>query len=443
MPERPSESDTIERQYSDSERNHAVAKQLFPGGVSHNVRFTEPHPIYMDAADGAEIVDVDGNTYVDFWNNHHASILGHTHPDVVEAVKTQAEDGLHYGMPNERCLELGRLIPEFVPSAERIRFCGSGTEATMYAVRLARAFTGRKQVLKVEGQWHGGNTDLAIGVHPPFDSPTTRGLPPNVEASVSTFRLNDIDSVSALLDAHRGDVAAVILDPRKAGIEPDSEFLQFLAEMRDEREFCLIFDEVVTGFRVSPGSYQARCGVTPDLTTLGKCLGGGLPVGALVGRADLFENARPDIDVPADDRVIAGGGTFSENPMTLVAGVKTLEFIQEHGVYGHTEGLGERLRDGLETVFEELDVTGRTLGFSSLFLPAFGIDAEVTSQTDVYEKADLDVLERYHWGLIDRGYFFLPGAMGNITYQHTEDHIDGLLRASRDVLEGLLQDGVL
>jgi len=173
----------------------------------------------------------------------------------------------------------------------------------------------------------GGNTDLAIGVHPPFDAPTTNGLPQNLEESISTFQLNDIEALTSLLDTHRGDIAAVILDPRKAGVEPNADFLEYLAEMRDEREFCLVFDEVVTGFRVSPGSYQARCGVTPDLTTLGKCLGGGLPVGALVGRADLFENARPDIDIQVEDRVIAGGGTFSENPMTLVAGLETLKFI--------------------------------------------------------------------------------------------------------------------
>jgi len=155
MVERRTDNSTPHR-YSRSAENHAAAKEILPGGVSHNVRYSEPFPLYMDTADGAHIVDVDENRYVDFWNNHHASLLGHAHPAVVEAVQAQAADGLHYGTVNEPCLELARLIPEFVPSAERVRFCCSGTEATMYAVRLARAFTDRDHIIKVEGQWHGG-----------------------------------------------------------------------------------------------------------------------------------------------------------------------------------------------------------------------------------------------------------------------------------------------
>ena len=420
---------------------HEEACSLFPGGVSHNVRYVEPHPIYFDRTDGARFRDVDGNEYVDFWMNHHIGILGHAYPDVVEAVQEQVPKDVHYGAPNEAGIKLARKVKEFVPSMERMRFCTSGTEATMYAVRLARAHTGRSHVLKVTGGWHGANTDLAHAVYTPFDEPTTTGLPPGPADYVHDFRLNDYDAVDALLSDYAGEVAAVILDPRKGGTPPDDEFLQYLKEESEEHGFQLIFDEVVTGFRVSPGSYQARVDVTPDITTLGKCLGGGLPVGALAGRAELFEPTRPDTSVDPSTRVLAGGGTFSMNPMTSVAGLATLEVLENEPVYEHTEGLAARLRDGLDDVFSDAGVDCQMLGFSSLVLPGLNPERSIESPDDTKEATDTDALAEFHWRLIDRGYYFLPGHMGNVSYQHTKEHIDGVIEAAVDVVPELKGEG--
>ncbi len=261
------------QQRTRSESYHDEALSVFPGGVSHNVRAADPYPTYIERAAGPYVYDVDGNEYVDFWNNHGASLLGHAPPRVISAVKDQADDGLHYGAMNEPTLELGKKILEYMPSGERVRFCASGTEATMYAVRLARAATGNDHVLKVEGGWHGGNTDLSVGVNPPFDAPTSHGLPPGAAEYCHTFEENNQDAVLQLVEQYRGDIAGVIVDPRQGGTEPTVEFLEFLSDLAEDEGFLFIFDEVVTGFRVAPGSYQERVGITPDLTTMGKIVG--------------------------------------------------------------------------------------------------------------------------------------------------------------------------
>ncbi len=422
---------------------HRQATAYFPGGVSHTVRYEPPHPLYVDRASGAFIWDADGNKYVDFWNNHNASLLGHSHPAVVEAVQKQTENGLHYGTPSEPMIELGQRIQETIPSAERLRFCASGTEAVMYCVRLARAATGRNHVLKIEGAWHGGSTDLSVGVNPPFDERTTAGLPPGIEEYVHTFPLNDVDAVAATLDAYESDVAAVIIDTRWTGFFPDEEFLAFLDTMRERHGYLLIFDEVLTGYRLTEGSYQARVGITPDLTALGKVLGGGLPIGALAGRAELFEAARPDIEVEPGKRVIAGGGTFSANPMTLTAALTTLDVIEREPVLEHTELLARRLRDGLTALFSDEQIDAAVLGIGSLFELAFNPETPLTSPAVLKSSTDGTALREYHNRLIDHGFYVLPGHIGNISYQMTDEHVDGVLTASRSIVREMVAEGLL
>lgn len=421
---------------------HRDAQDVFPGGISHNLRDIDPHPIYVEGADGATIRDVDGNEYVDFWQNHITSVLGHAHPEVVAAVQQQAENGLHWGAVNEKALELGRRVQEYVPSAERVRFCASGTEATMYAVRLARAHTERSHVLKVEGGWHGGNTDLSKAIHAPFDEPATVGLPPGAAEHVHAFPLNDRDAVDRYLDEY--DVAAVVVEPMLlAGgcVAADASFLEYLRDVTNDRGCVLIFDEVVTGFRFSPGSYQARVGVTPDLTTLGKFLGGGLPVGALAGRAALFERTRPDYD--GGRPVLAGGGTFSMNPMTATAGLASLDVLESEPVHDYTESQGERVRDGLRAAFEDAGVDGTVLGESSLFMPHFDPDGPLTSVADVELGTDREALEQFQKRLFGHGYYFLPGHTGAVSYQTDEEQLDAFLADAEAVARELRREEVL
>jgi len=428
---------------SGSRRLHEEATSVFPGGVSHNVRYHDPHPLYVESSSGATITDVDGNEYVDYWMNHQSSVLGHAYPAVVEAVQRQAEDGLHYGTPNERGLEFGRRILDLFPAAERLRFASSGTEATMYAVRIARAHNESDHILKAQGGWHGGSSDLAKAVHSPFDQPTSAGLPPGVEDHVHGFPINDKAAALDLFD--RYDVGGVIVEPMLlagGGVQCEEEFLEFLREETRERDATLIFDEVVTGVRVSPGSYQARIGIEPDLTTFGKVVGGGLPIGGLAGRSDLFKATKP-VGVPADESVLAGGGTFTMNPMTATAGLQTFEVIDSEPVYEYTESRAETVRSGLEDAFAEVGVEGTVLGTSSLFCPHFQPTDPLTDVEAVEQSTNREALFEFQDRLIDHGHYHLPGHMGSISYQTTDAQIDDLLTASREVLRDLQSEGVL
>jgi glutamate-1-semialdehyde 2,1-aminomutase len=427
-----------------SRQLHDGALEVFPGGVSHNIRHAEPHPLYVTEAEGSRIRDADGNEYVDFWMNHITSVLGHAHPEVVAAVRDQAEQGLHYGAVNEKALELGRRVTEYVPSAERVRFCSSGTEATMYAVRLARAATGGTRLLKAEGGWHGGNTDLSASIHTPFDEPETVGLPPGAAEHVHSFPINDREAVEALLSEHGEEVAAIIVEPMLlagGGVECEPDFLEYLRDATEDNGALLIFDEVVTGFRVSPGSYQARVGVTPDLTTMGKFLGGGLPVGALGGQAALFEHSRPDVET--DRPVLAGGGTFSMNPMTATAGLASLGIVESEPVYEYTESQAGRVRSELAGVFEELGIETTTLGTGSLFLTHFQPEGPLETVGDVETATNREALHEFHRRLLAHGYYFLPGHMGAVSYQTTEEELDGLIDASRSVAAEMQSEGML
>lgn len=442
-----SETDPSEgHKLSESAALHDRALDVFPGGVSHNIRYFSPHPLYIERAEGPYIWDADGNAYLDYWMNHMASVLGHSHPAVVDAVREQLEDGLHYGAVNEKALELGEKVQEYVPSAERLRFCSSGTEATMYAVRLARAYTDCPIVLKAQGGWHGGNSELSNAIHAPFDVPSTDGRPPGADDSLRTYPVNDRATVERLLDEHAGDVAAIIIEPwmlAGGGLSVDESFLRFLRAESNRRDIVLIFDEVVTGFRFSPGSYQKRVGITPDLTTLGKFLGGGLPVGGLAGRAELFEAARPDIDVPPGKSVIAGGGTFSMNPMTATAGLASLAVVESEPVYEYTESQAQRVRDRLTDLFDDLGIEGVVLGESSMFLTHFDPETTLNTVETVETRTNRQALATYHRRLFEHGHYFLPTHVGSVSYQTTEQHLDGLVEASRVVLSEMRDEGLV
>ncbi len=406
------------------------AKRVFAGGVNHNARFYEPYPISVSRARGQHIWDEDGNRYTDYWMGHMALILGHSPKVVVDALRSQLPNGTHYGLGSRLSVELGEEIQKTVPCAEKLRFCNTGAEATMYLVRLARAFTGRRVIIKMAGGWHGYNTELNKGVHKPFDRAESAGIPEEEQAYVKNVRFNDLESAEAEVRRSRGDVAAIFLEPvLGAGgcIPADKDYLKGLRELADKEGVLLAFDEIITGFRVSLGGAQELYGVTPDLATFGKIAGGGLPLGLVCGRNEILSLADP---TRKEKFVSIGGGTFSENPLTMVAGLATVRYLREHAgtVYPKLGRMGEEVRAGIDREFAGSGVEAHTTGLGSLFLTHFGADpsnAEEAAREDKKTKHD------YALRLMASGIFLLPGHPGGVSTNHTSEDIDYLIAQSR------------
>jgi glutamate-1-semialdehyde 2,1-aminomutase len=304
------------------------AASIFPAGITHDSRHSAPYPIYVDHAQGARKWTIEGVELIDYWMGHGALLLGHNNPAVVEAVQAQLARGTHYGASHQLEAAWGELVIRLIPSAERVRFTSSGTEATLMALRLARAATGRSKVIKFQGHFHGWHDYLAVGITPPFDAPNSAGIPAEVLSTVLLAPPNSLRAVRDLLDAH-DDVAAVILEPGGGSnglIAPDLEFLHGLRALTAKRGVVLIFDEVITGFRYARGGAQERYGITPDLTTLAKILAGGLPGGAVAGKAailDYLDYHDGDAQWNRHGRV-AQQGTFNGNPLSAAAGIACL-----------------------------------------------------------------------------------------------------------------------
>src|SRR6266508_4380425 len=307
------------------------ARRVFPDAVTHDNRRMQPFPLYVERADGAYKWDVDGHRYIDYWMGHGALLLGHNPPAVRDAVAQQAMRGTHYGACHAREVEWGEWVCRLVPSAQRVRFTGTGTEATHMAVRLARAFAGKRHVVKFAGHFHGWHEGLEIGVRAPYEAEPEAGQLREVVDLVSVLPPNDVTAVRERLA--KGDVAAVIVEPTGAhfgALPSPPSFIHALREETRRAGAILIFDEVVTGFRVAPGGAQQMLGVTPDLTTMAKILAGGLPGGAVAGREDIlaYIATKPD---PAENRrsKIAHAGTFNANPLSAAAGVAMLSTIAD------------------------------------------------------------------------------------------------------------------
>ena len=349
------------------------ARQVIPGGVTHDSRHMKPFAVYMDRAQGSRKWDVDGHEYVDYWMGHGALFLGHCHPAVVQAIQAQAARGTHLGASHELEVRWAELIGKLVPSAEMVRFTMSGTEATHLALRLARAFTGRTRVVKFQGHFHGWHDGVVPGVAPPYDVPYSAGVPAAVMDQVLLCPPNDIKAVDGLLQ--RGDVAAVILEPAGGGsgtIPTIPGYLQELRDLTQRHGVVLIFDEVLTGFRYAPGGAQAYFGVTPDMTTLAKIVAGGLPGAAVVGRKPLMEMMAHRGD-PTWDRTerVAQNGTFNSNPVGAAAAIATLELVADGALHARANKLGDELRTGLNDVMKKAGIPGCTFGEASIFHVSF------------------------------------------------------------------------
>ncbi len=329
------------------------ARQIFPSGITHDARYIEPYGIYVTRAEGSRKWDVDGNEYVDYSGGHGALLLGHNHPAVVEAVREQLAKGTHYGAGHELEIEWGQLIQQMVPCAQRVRFTNSGTESTMLALRLARAYTGRSKFLRFKGHFHGWHDYVTGGVDSHFDGSPISGVPSGTSSTMVIAPPNDLQTTADILRGD-ADIAAIILEPTGStwGQVPiRTSFLVGLRKLADECGVVLIFDEVVSGFRCSPGGAQEAVGVTPDLTTLGKIVSGGLPGAALVGRKEIldlldFRQSRAD-----GREKISHKGTFNAAPASSVAGIAALKLVRTAGVCDQAIDFGDRLIRELNAMF--------------------------------------------------------------------------------------------
>lgn len=345
----PTLLDRYTSEFPGSCRRFAEAKTIFPDGVTHDLRSLEPFPIYIDRQKGACKWDVDGHEFIDYWAGHGSMLLGHSHPEVVAAVQKQMEKSTHAGGCHEGEIEWGRWVQKLVPSAEKVRFVGSGTEATLMAVRLARMYTDRPKLLKFTGHFHGWHDAVMPAAYAPYDSAKVPGISADVAANTIVIHPNNLDLLEKTLIADR-EIGTVILEPTGGhwGAVPiRGEFLQALRELTTKHGQLLIFDEVITGFRVAPGGAQEKYGIKPDLTTLAKIVAGGLPGGCLAGRADVLDQ----ICVRPGKPKMKHPGTFNANPLSAAAGITTLKHVATGEPGRKANAMGLLLRNRLNAMF--------------------------------------------------------------------------------------------
>jgi glutamate-1-semialdehyde 2,1-aminomutase len=408
------------------------ACRVLPSGVSYGIRALPPYPFFVEDAQGVKLRDVDGNEYTDYWVGHGALILGHSPKKVMDAVKKQLPHGTHLGFSHELEIELAERIVESVPSAEMVRYCASGTEANMYGTRLARGYTGRMKMLKIEGGWHGGYDSLHKAVSYPFNRSESAGLNPKTTEDTDAVPYNDLEAAKKRLKSK--EYACMILEPvmGAAGfITPEPGYLQGLREVCDETGTLLIFDEVVTGFRLAPGGAQELYGVQPDMTILGKIIGGGFPIGAFCASAEIMERIDQRKYPKAEERV-AHGGTFTGNPVSMIAGCTTLDLLRDGKVYIDIDRLGKRMRSGLEEIFAKGKLPATLTGVGSTF--AIHFQSKIPRNAGDTARNDAAATKAYFTHMLDRCIIYLSPNVSHcwISNPHTKEDIDAYLAATED-----------
>ena len=422
-----------------TERSDALlteAEALMPGGVNSPVRAFRSvggNPPFLASAEGAYVTDADGNRYVDFVGTWGPAILGHAHHEVVEAVCQAAGRGMSFGAPSEAEVDMAKAVRALYPSMEMMRMVSSGTEACMSAIRLARGFTGRDGIVKFEGCYHGHADSLLVKAGSggaTFGVPDSAGVPADLAKHTYTLPYNDSAALKALLDEKASDLACVILEPVTGNmgvIRPDDAFLAFLGRVYDDYGTLVIFDEVMTGFRVAPGGAQQLFNFRPDLTCLGKVVGGGLPVGVYGGRADVMRHISPLGPVYQ-------AGTLSGNPLATAAGLKTIEVLRREGTFEAAERAATQLADGLEAMLTELGVEGSVERVGTMLTLFFG--PKKPKNFDEVQKCDHEKFGRFHRAMLDGGVYLPPSGYEAwfVSAAHTEAEILSTLNIARSAL---------
>jgi len=416
------------------------ARLSIPGGVNSPVRAFNGvggDPIFIDSADGACFTSADGDTYIDYVGSWGPMILGHNNPEILSATIAAARKGLSFGAPTEVEITMAETLCSLIPSIDSVRMVNSGTEATMSAIRLARGFTGRDKILKFEGCYHGHADSLLVKAGSgalTLGEPTSPGVPASLAALTLTARFNDLDSVSALFSEYGHDIACIIVEPVAGNMNcilPNNRFLQGLREICDNHQCLLIIDEVMTGFRVALGGAQEIYSVKPDLTTLGKIIGGGMPVGAFGGRQDVMEHLAPIGPVYQ-------AGTLSGNPVAMAAGLACLKVIQQDGFYDELSRKTASLVTGLKQAAQAASIP---MCFSQIG-GMFGFFFTEESQINHFEQVtacDIERFQTFYHGMLSEGIYLAPSAYetGFMSMAHTQSHLDQTIEAAARVFTTL------
>ena len=430
------------------------AQDCFPSGITHDSRYIEPYGLYIARAEGPRKWDVDGRGYVDYFGGHGAMLLGHGNKQVMAAVHAQLDRGTHYGACHELEIEWAEWVKRLIPSAERVRFTSSGTEATLMAVRLARAFSGKPKIIRFNYHFHGWHDHMTTGHANHFDGTPTTGVLDAVAGNVLLAEQNDEAGLARLLEQHPGEIAAAIIEPTGANggrLPIDPEFLHALRRLTAEHGVLLIFDEVVNGFRVSPGGAQQAYGIKPDLTTLAKILAGGLPGGAVTGRKDILDLLDFKATEAAGKEKINHPGTFNANPLSAAAGIATLRQVAETDACARANAYGDALRIRLNEIFEEEHVPWAAYGtFSSIeiFTNPEGVEVTPTQFSPLSLPAkhfkglkNAGLVHKLRLATMLGGVDFNSHPGGVISCTHGEAELDDTATALRNAVRLLKAEG--
>lgn len=407
------------------------SKEYLPGGVNSPVRAFKPYPFFVEKAKGQYIWDVDGNRYIDYCLAYGPMAMGHANEEIIKKVSDQLEKGTGYGAPTENEIKLAKKIVEYVPCAEMVRFVNSGTEATMSAIRLARGITGKTKIIKFEGSYHGAHDYVLVkSGSGAACKPDSLGVPEDTTKHTLSCPYNDEEALTKLIESE-DDIAAIIVEPVMGNIGcivPNEGYLEFLREITNEHGIILIFDEVITGFRLAQGGAQEYFGVTPDLVTMGKIVGGGFPMGAFAGKKEYMEQIAPQGEVYQ-------AGTYNGNPISVIAGLTTLNMLN-YEFYNELNTKGQYMRAGLEQIVEDLNLDIQVVGLSSMFQVYF-TDNEVKNYVDA-KKSDINKFDKHFHNLLNNGVFIPPSQFECcfISQEHGYNDLD----ISLDAIENSLNE---